>query len=112
MGGSKKYKKKLCVYCRNSISATADHVFPREIFQPDQRSMLPKVPSCINCNNEKSILEQYLLSVLPFGATHSNAEKALAVDTKKRLAKNKKLHKKLKLELFHQKTEKKYLKRS
>lgn len=83
------------------MSATADHVFPREIFQPNQRNMLPKVPSCIDCNNEKSIIEQYLLSVLPFGATHANAKKALTVDTKKRLEKNQKLHRKLKEDFGH-----------
>lgn len=80
------------------MSATADHVFPREIFQQNQRDELPKVPSCIECNNEKSKLEYYLLTVLPFGATYSNAHKALSVDVAKRLNKNKKLHKKLKNE--------------
>ncbi|MFH2134771.1 MAG: hypothetical protein ABII81_06265 [Pseudomonadota bacterium] len=54
--------------------------------------MLPKVPSCEKCNNEKSQLEHYLLSILPFGATHQNAEKALSIDAKKRLENNKKLH--------------------
>ncbi|MCP4552048.1 MAG: hypothetical protein GY834_08445 [Bacteroidetes bacterium] len=98
LGGSKKYKGKTCVYCRNASSTTADHVFPREIFQPEQRDMLPKVPSCKKCNNEKSQLEQYILSVLPFGATHSNAKKALSADVKKRLGKNKKLHRKIKEE--------------
>lgn len=98
MGRSKKYKDKLCVYCRFNISTEADHVFPREIFQPNQRAMLPKVPACRECNNKKSKLEHYLLSVLPFGATHSNAQKALSVDAAKRLAKNKKLHRKLKNE--------------
>ncbi|MEA1979348.1 MAG: hypothetical protein U9N54_00035 [candidate division Zixibacteria bacterium] len=60
--------------------------------------MLPKVPACVECNNQKSKIEHYLLSVLPFGATHSNAQKALSVDTAKRLTKNRKLHRKLKIE--------------
>jgi len=60
--------------------------------------MLPKAPACVECNNKKSKLEHYLLSVLPFGATHSNSQKALSVDAAKRLAKNKKLHRKLKNE--------------
>lgn len=98
MGSSKKYKGKLCVYCRRNRSTTADHVFPREIFQLEQRSMLPKVPSCLKCNNEKSKLEHYLLSVLPFGATHSNAHKALSIDVVRRLSKNRKLHEKIKKE--------------
>jgi len=58
--------------------------------------MLPKVPSCEKCNNEKSQLEHYLLSVLPFGATHKNAHKALSIDVKRRLESNKKLHNKIK----------------
>jgi hypothetical protein len=92
MAGSKKYIGKLCVYCRKNKATTADHVFPREMFQVTQRNMLPKVPACTECNNEKSKIEHYLLSVLPFGATHSNAKKALSIDTKRRLEKNKKLH--------------------
>lgn len=98
---SKKYKGKICVYCRKNMSTTADHVFPREMFQLDQRSALPKVPSCTACNNEKSKLEHYLLSVLPFGATHSNSEKALSVDTAKRLSKNLKLHRILKSKISY-----------
>lgn len=78
------------------MSTTADHVFPREFFQKEQRDMLPKVPSCDKCNNEKSQLEHYLLSVLPFGATHQNAHKALSIDVKRRLENNKKLHDKIK----------------
>lgn len=78
------------------MSTTADHVFPREIFQVEQRAMLPKVPACEQCNNKKSHLEHYLLTVLPFGATHSNAEKALSTDVRKRLKKNLKLHRKIK----------------
>ncbi len=78
------------------MSTTADHIFPRELFQTEQRNMLPKVPSCTNCNNEKSKLELYLLTVLPFGATHSNAQKALSIDVAKRLSKNRKLHEQIK----------------
>jgi len=92
---SKKYIGKLCVYCRNSIATTIDHVFPRKMFRISQRHMLPKAPSCSECNNKKSQIELYLLSVLPFGATHKNAEQALSVDVKKRLDKNKKLHQKI-----------------
>lgn len=87
-GSSKKYKDKICVYCRESTSTTADHVFPREFFQKHQRSNLPKVPSCKSCSNEKSKLEHYLLSVLPFGATHSYVHQVLSVDVPKRLERN------------------------
>ncbi len=86
----------MCVYCRSNKSTTADHIFPRELFQVEQRDLLPKVPSCEECNNEKSKLEHYLTAVLPFGATHSNAKKALSIDAAKRLDRNRKLHKKLK----------------
>lgn len=91
MGGSRKFKGKPCVYCPEGISATADHVFPREIFEITDRDNIPKVPSCEQCNNEKSQLEHYLLSVLPFGGVHGNAEKNLSVDTARRLSRNNKL---------------------
>ncbi|MGF1733666.1 hypothetical protein [Photobacterium kasasachensis] len=95
MGGSKKYKGKLCVYCRVNQSTTADHVFPRELFQLEHRGLLPKVPSCEKCNNEKSKLEHYLTAVLPFGGTHIDAETALSVDAAKRLKRNQKLQDRL-----------------
>ncbi|MET0081138.1 MAG: hypothetical protein ABW119_22010, partial [Candidatus Thiodiazotropha lotti] len=44
-------------------------------------------------------LEHYLLSVLPFGGTHPNAEKNLSVDAARRLNKNKKLKNHLKEEI-------------
>lgn len=91
MAGSKKYKDKLCAYCRLRQSTTADHVFSREFFQVNERNLLPKVPSCEQCNNEKSKLEHYLTTILPFGATHSNAGQALTIDVKKRLNNNQKL---------------------
>lgn len=95
MAGSKKFRDKVCVYCRKNNSATADHVFPRELFQTHERDNLPKVPACTECNNAKSRLEHYLTATLPFGATHDNAEMALSVDVSKRLSRNKKLHREL-----------------
>lgn len=77
-------------------------MYSREFFQISERDSLPKVPSCSECNNKKSQIEHYLTAVLPFGATHPNAKKALAVDTKKRLSKNKKLHNKLQETFTHQ----------
>lgn len=97
MGGSKKYKDKLCVYCRKNKSTTADHVFPRELFQLQHRNLLPKVPSCEKCNNEKSKLEHYLTAILPFAGNHIDAEIALSVDAAQRLKRNKKLHKQIQL---------------
>ncbi|MGS0681209.1 HNH endonuclease [Shewanella sp. 125m-7] len=95
MAGSKKFRDKVCVYCRKNNSTTADHVFPRELFQNHERDNLPKVPACAVCNNAKSKLEHYLTATLPFGATHDNAETALSVDVSKRLSKNKKLQREL-----------------
>lgn len=83
MAGSKKYRGKVCVYCRTNKSSTADHIFPREFFQIDKRADLPKVPACQKCNNEKSKLEHYLAAILPFGATHSDAKKELSIDVAK-----------------------------
>lgn len=96
MGGSRKFKNKPCVYCEDGTSESGDHVFPREIFDIEDRGNIPKVPSCKRCNNEKSQLEHYLLSVLPFGGTHPNAEKNLSIDAARRLNKNWKLKNHLK----------------
>jgi len=96
VAGSKKFRDKICVYCRKNNSTTADHIFPRELFQAHERNNLPKVPACTECNNAKSKLEHYITATLPFGATHDNAKIALSVDVSKRLSKNKKLHRELK----------------
>lgn len=96
MGSSKQHRNKTCVYCRESDSTTSDHVFPRALFHKSQRDRLPKVPSCKECNNEKSRLEHYLLSVLPFGATHLHAKQALSEDVPRRLERNQRLHRHLK----------------
>lgn len=101
MGGSRRFKNKPCVYCLNGISATGDHVFPREIFEVEDRDNIPKVPACERCNNEKSHLEHYLLSVLPFGGVHSNAEKNLSIDAARRLKKNNKLQTYLRQGMSH-----------
>jgi 5-methylcytosine-specific restriction endonuclease McrA len=66
VAGSKKFRDKLCVYCRDKISITADHVFPREFFQISERDLLPKVPSCKECNNKKSQIEQSAAGVRSF----------------------------------------------
>ena len=99
MGGSRKFKNKPCVYCADGIADTGDHVFPREIFEIEDRGYIPKVPSCTRCNNEKSKLEHYLLTALPFGGTHTNALKSLSVDAARRLNKNKKLKNQLSQEI-------------
>lgn len=90
---SKKFKNKKCVYCvAEESTSTGDHVFPRQLFLEQDRVNLPKVACCKKCNDKKSKLEHYLLSVLPFGAQHECAEDNLNSMLPKRLANNQKLH--------------------
>jgi hypothetical protein len=56
---------------------------------------LPQVPACTKCNKEKSDLEHYLTSLLPFGGRHKQAEENLSTMVPKRLVKNRKLHSRL-----------------
>ncbi|WP_136515577.1 HNH endonuclease [Geomonas edaphica] len=92
---SKKYKNKICVYCGNESSKTADHVFAREFFLLTKRDNLPKVPSCLCCNGQKSQLEHYLSSLLPFGGQHQDAKTNLTEMVPKRLSRNQRLHEEL-----------------
>ena len=89
---SKAYKNKTCVYCLKHQSVDGDHVIARQFLLPEQRDNLPKVPACKDCNNEKSKLEHYLTTVLPFGGTHATASDTLSMLVPNRLAKNIKLH--------------------
>ena len=98
--GSKKYKGKPCVYCRQRTSEDGDHVVCREFFPINRRFDLPKVPACKQCNHEKSLLEHYLTAVLPFGARHGDARNVMDM-TPTRLEKNKALHERLALGLRH-----------
>lgn len=103
---SKKFKGKLCTYCRvNTSTRSGDHVFAREFFLKAKRDNLPKVPSCESCNNEKSKLEHYLTAVLPFGGQHPGARENLREMVPGRLAKNLKLHRTLTEESKHTDTE-------
>jgi hypothetical protein len=93
---SKKFKGKTCVYCGKPKSSTeADHVFAKEFFLPSRRNNLPKVPTCRQCNKEKSILEHYLTAVLPFGGTHKDARNNLETIVPPRLSKNRQLFRQL-----------------
>lgn len=85
----KKYKGKACAYCgREHVSTSADHVVAREFFLIQDRPNLPKVPSCERCNHEKSLLEQYALTVLPIGSRHVDAEAYSRENIPRRLRKN------------------------
>lgn len=93
---SKRFRNKKCVYCnQRDSSRTGDHVFPRALFLVNRRDYLPKVPCCTKCNNQKSQLESNLVTILPFGANHSDALENLTTHIPKRLEKKVRLHKKL-----------------
>ncbi len=93
---SKKFKGKPCVYCIEGISTkSGDHIFPRKLFLERRRGNLPKVACCKKCNDIKSRLEHYLLTVLPFGARHEDAIENLTAQVPGRLDQNINLHKKL-----------------
>ena len=96
---SKKYKNKICAYCGVPNSTTVDHVFPRALFHENDASVIPKVPACFSCNNEKSKLEHTLSAVLPFGAKHEHALQNLCKKIPRMLKKNVKLHKKLQYQI-------------
>lgn len=89
---SKKYKGKICVYYGLAPSETADHVIAREFFLAKDRANLPKVPACLGCNSQKSVLEHYLTAILPFGGRHVDAVPNLVGRVPARLAQNSALH--------------------
>jgi hypothetical protein len=70
-------------------------VFAREFFLPTRRTNLPQVPACNRCNGDKSKLEHYLTTLLPFGGQHADALNNLQELVPPRLAGNKKLHRAL-----------------
>ena len=92
---SKKFRGQRCAYCVQRSSTTGDHVFAREFFLEHQRNDLPKVPACETCNNLKSRLEHYLVTVLPFGGQYQDAADMLQSRVPGRLARNSKLKRQL-----------------
>jgi hypothetical protein len=92
---SKKFRGKRCAYCGDAQSTTEDHIFAREFFLPEDRGNLPKAPACASCNNEKSKLEQYFTSILPFSGRHDQAVVNLQTRVPPRLQRNRKLHEEL-----------------
>ncbi|MCM2542543.1 HNH endonuclease [Burkholderia glumae] len=86
---SKKYLNKTCIYCGvEHSSKTADHVIARLFFHEEDRSNLPKVPACVPCNNSKSQLELYVLSVMPLGGLQPRIGDMLNNLVDRRLQKN------------------------
>jgi hypothetical protein len=81
--------------CAEREAVTGDHIFAREFFLVPARADLPQAPICEECNNEKSKLEHYLTTVLPFGGQHGASVENLASMVPKRLRKNAALHREL-----------------
>ena len=90
-----KFSGEICIYCNDAPAESADHVVGRNFFLEERRGNLPQVPACKRCNNRKSELEAYLMTVLPFGAKNVDAAKILANLVPPRLEKNAKLQRKL-----------------
>jgi len=90
-----KFSGEICVYCNNAPADTSDHALGRKFFLEDRRSDLPQVPACKRCNNRKSELESYLMTVLPFGAKNVDAAKILTELVPRRLEKNARLQRTL-----------------
>ena len=90
------FKGQPCIYClvRPSMNQ-GDHVFARQLFPVSERDNLPKVPCCDQCNNDKSRLEHYLVTVLPFGAQHADSLSNLKTMVPPRLVKNQRLNREL-----------------
>jgi hypothetical protein len=53
--------KGTCVYCGTFDSLHMDHVPPKTLFEPDEKSDLVTVPCCFKCNNSVSKDDQYFL---------------------------------------------------
>ena len=94
---AKGFANHVCVYCgQNTSTPTGDHIIPRSFLLIKDRDNIPKVPACGTCNNEKSKLEHYLATILPFGGNHEQARENLEENVPKRLDRNVKLKRLLK----------------
>lgn len=93
---TKRFRGETCVYCaREQTATTGDHVFARQFLLSEDRVDLPKVAACQGCNNDKSKLEHYLTTVLPFGGRLATSSRVLNEMVPGRLAKNARLHREL-----------------
>lgn len=52
-----------CVYC-GGANETRDHVPPKVFLDLPHPDELPVVPSCMSCNNSKSLDEEYLVCLI------------------------------------------------
>lgn len=81
----RKFRTEICIYCNDAPSESSDHVVGRKFFLEERRGNLPQVPACKRCNNRKSLLENYLMIVLGFGAKHQDAAVNLSTQVAHRL---------------------------
>ena len=102
MGASKRYKGKDCAYCGEPGStSTKDHVVPRALFLDSERGPalhIPQVAACSRCNNEKSELENYVLSALLIGSRHAEGSRYRREKVAPRLDRNQKLRNELNID--------------
>jgi len=59
-----KRKVKTCVYCGQLKEVTKDHVIPKCLFIKPYPPNLISVPACDDCNNSKSLNDDYLRDIL------------------------------------------------
>lgn len=92
MSQSRRFRGRLCAYCRVEQSTPGgEHVFARAFLPKHKRNNPIKVPACASCNNEKSKLEQYLATVCLLAANHDDAESNIREFGNARLSQNNKL---------------------
>lgn len=98
MGASKRYKSKACAYCgKPGCSSSNDHVVARAFFLEEDRRKLPQVPACLECNNHKSKIENYVAATLMMASEHPEANRYRQEKVRPRLAANLKLVHELRL---------------
>lgn len=91
---SKRYTGKQCVYC-GLRSDSVDHVLARQFFLPEHRAHLPAVPACTRCNELKSTLEHYAVTVLPMAGQNAASLEAVRTKGLRRLQKNQALQRQI-----------------
>ncbi len=57
-------RQQQCAYCGQMGICTRDHVIPRALFHGPLPSNMVTVAACLNCNQQKSDLDNYLRDVL------------------------------------------------
>ena len=93
----KRFRGKKCAYCCEQMGTTEDHVFATGFFHHADRDnkALPKAPACLQCNNKKSKLDEYAMTVLAFGGRHASALPFIESVGMKRVQNNRALHQKI-----------------